>query len=262
MKFFRLTYTFPVLILLLLTILFSTVYADPRARNQHIYMPVTVGGSSTGCDLPQDNFASLSVTASPQTGDLQTDEDVNLAYRGWAPTTAAHQLVDLGPVWDKKAPQFPSMFADRRTARISSVYQRYRWDPTCDCPKDTYSPWDVTVLGLAVKPGETIYTPDSKYDIGGGYEYQVMFASNTGITLYIGRDDDFNGYVVHIEDICVDRDLLHKYQKLDDAGRRSLPALRGHQAFARALGAEIKVAVRDTGHFLDPRSRNDWWQGR
>jgi hypothetical protein len=29
-----------------------------------------------------------------------------------------------------------------------------------------------------------------------------------------------------------------------------------------AVGSEIQVAVRDTGSFMDPRSRNDWWQGR
>jgi hypothetical protein len=56
--------------------------------------------------------------------------------------------------------------------------------------------------------------------------------------------------------------LLALYQQSDAAGRYNLPVLRGHQAFGKALGGEIQIAIRDWGGFLDPRSRNDWWQGR
>ena len=38
-----------------------------------------------------------------------------------------------------------------------------------------------------------------------------------------------------------------------------LPALRAEQAFGRARGDEIMVSIRDTGSFMDPRSRKDWW---
>lgn len=264
MKSTRFLLLFPFVFALLLFIVSGTAVADPQGRSRRFFMPVVSAGapSPINCDLNNSNYGILSVTGSPQKGDPETDENMNLGYRGYEPANAALKLVTLGPVWDKKAPQLPGMFADQRTARISRAYQRYRWDSDCDCPKDTYSPWDATVIGLAVKPGEKIFTPDSGYDIGGGYEYQVMYAGDSGITLYIGRDDDYHGYVVHIEDVCVDPDLLKLYRKLHKAGREELPALRGHQAFGRALSSEIKVAVRDTGHFLDPRSRNDWWQGR
>ena len=33
-------------------------------------------------------------------------------------------------------------------------------------------------------------------------------------------------------------------------------------AVGRARGNEIQVAIRDTGRFMDPRTRKDWWQGR
>lgn len=264
MKTIRLFHVSPILIILLLSGLSGAVGAEPQVNKGRSYLPIVTQGMENAsiCDLPKDNYASLSVQGSPQKGDPETDEDMNLAYRGYAREDAARSLVKLGPVWDKKAPQFPGMFADRRTPRMSNTYQRYRWDSDCDCRKDTYSPYDTTVLGLVVKPGETIYTPDSGYDIGSGYEYQVMYAGDTGITLYIGRDDDFHGYVVHIEDVCVDPDLLKLYRKLHQAGRKSLPVLRGHQPFGAAFDDEITVAVRDSGHFLDPRSRNDWWQGR
>ena len=81
-------------------------------------------------------------------------------------------------------------------------------------------------------------------------------------TLHIGREDEFPGYVIHIEDVCTDPELLALYRQLHAAGRGELPALRGHQPFGVALGNEIKIAVRDTGSFMDPRARNDWWQGR
>jgi hypothetical protein len=42
----------------------------------------------------------------------------------------------------------------------------------------------------------------------------------------------------------------------------ALPALRPGQPIGRAPGSEIDAAIRDSGAFLDPRSRKDWWQGR
>jgi hypothetical protein len=115
---------------------------------------------------------------------------------------------------------------------------------------------------MAVAPAEIIRIPDSGHDIGGGRDAMVLYAEATRITLHVGREDSMAGYVIHIEDVCVEPDLLALYQASNAAGRHELPALTGRQPFGRALGNEIKIAVRDTGHFLDPRSRNDWWQGR
>ena len=67
---------------------------------------------------------------------------------------------------------------------------------------------------------------------------------------------------MHLEDVCIEPDLLAKYNSLHAAGRDSLPVLKGRQPFGRAISGEIKVAMRDSGHFLDPRSRNSWWIGR
>ena len=265
MKSNRLLLMIPAVIILLVTILAGTVGADPRAANGQIFMPFVTGGASipVSCDLPEKNYGTLSVHGPSQTGDPESNANVNLGYRGWEPVTADHKLITIDKSGkDPKAPQFPDMFADRRTATISGTYMRYRWDWDCNCPVDLKSSEEVTVLGLAVQQGETIYTPDSDYDIGDGYEYQVTYAGDSGITLYIGLDDDYNGYVVHIEDVCVDPDLVELFRDLHDDGRKELPALKGHQAFGKALSGEIKVAVRDTGHFLDPRSRNDWWRGR
>ncbi len=224
-----------------------TVYGPPPALN---------------CDIPNTHYTAFSIE-DPMSIDAETSPDLNLGYRGYAPTNAPLTLVTYATKNpDAKAPQLAAMFGDNRVPAFTNAYQRYRWDGDCNCPKDTYSPWPTTVLGMGVTPGETIYTPNSGYDIGGGYEYVVMYAGADDITLHIGIEDDTSGYVVHIDGVCTDPDLLALYQQLDDAGRGQLPVLRGHQAFGKAKGAEIQVAVRDSGHFLDPRSRGDWWQGK
>lgn len=238
--------------------------SSAEAQSKRYFLPAVVGGkpAAPSCDIPNTHYSSLTINGPALTANPERDEDLNLGYRGYAPTNAPRQLVVLGAVFDRNAPQFPGMFADRRTPALTGTYQRYRWDPNCDCRLDTYSRWEATVLGMGVTPGETIYTPDSGYDIGGGFEYMVMYAAESRVTLHVGREDEFHGYVIHIEDVCVDPDLVALYRQLHAAGRQELPVLRGHQPFGKALGQEIKIAVRDSGSFMDPRSRNDWWQGR
>lgn len=256
------------LLLMLVIIIPATVLAqeqpEQRRRTRLSYAPVIAAARqpTTSCAIPGQRYETLSVAGEPLNFDVSTDPDVNLGYRGYAKTTAALHLVELGPVHDPKAPQFATMFADGRVPRFVNAYQRYRWDEECDCPSDTYSPWDTTVLGMQVTPGETIHVPDSGHDIGGGRDVMVMYAEETRITFHIGREDDLAGYVMHIEDVCIEPSLLALYRSSNAAGRHELPALSGRQPFGRALGNEIKIAVRDTGHFLDPRSRNDWWQGK
>ena len=90
-----------------------------------------------------------------------------------------------------------------------------------------------------------------------------MYAERTRISLHYARNDYIApGYGIHVENVCVDPTLLAKYQQADAAGRGSLPALKNWQVFGTSIGGEVDVAIRDTGTFMDPRSRKDWWQGR
>lgn len=244
--------------------------ADEDARRHKLFMPLAAGSKRNppppppplNCDVPGTSYMSLSVIGDSLTVNPDTDPNLNLGYRGYKRVDAPLKLVELGPVWDPKAPQLPGMFGDRRTPRFTNTYQRYNWDASCNCRGDAESRWDATVLGMGVARGETIYTPDSGYDIQDGYEYLVLYAGESDLTLHVGREDEFFGYVVHIDGVCTDPDLLALYRQRHAEGRRYLPALRGHQPFGVALDGEIQVAVRDTGSFMDPRSRNDWWQGR
>jgi hypothetical protein len=70
------------------------------------------------------------------------------------------------------------------------------------------------------------------------------------------------GYTVHVEGVTIAPDLLTLYQQLNSAGRSSLPALKEYQPIGAARASEILVAIRDTGTFMDPRSRKDWWRDK
>ena len=116
---------------------------------------------------------------------------------------------------------------------------------------------------MRTTPGEIIRLPVAGYDVGGGYGALVLYAEPTRLTLKYTREDDVvAGYTIHLENICVDANLLAKYRSLNAAGRAELPALRPGQPLGRASGHQIDAAIRDSGSFLDPRSRKDWWQGR
>ncbi|MEW5720541.1 MAG: hypothetical protein AB1817_18095, partial [Chloroflexota bacterium] len=141
-------------------------------------------------------------------------------------------------------------------------YRVNDWDWSCNCRAAPISDPEVTLLGVAVAPGESIRVPTAGSDIGGGNQVMVLYADAERITLVYTRNDNVTtGYAIHIEDIVIAPELLALYQQLNDAGRANLPALRAGQPFAQARGNEIKIAIRDAGAFMDPRSRKDWWRG-
>ena len=213
--------------------------------------------------IPGESYGVLSVLPPPTDRPAEEHADLNLALRGYEPTDAYKGLVDYSGGTDPNAPQLPGLFADDRTGTFSNVYQVHHWDWGCNCRGSLITDPEVTLVGLQVTPGETIHVPHSGYDIGGGYQVLVLYASAERITLKYTREDNVVwGYTLHVEDVCVEPDLLALYQTWNDEGRSHLPALRAGQAFGRARRGEIGVAIRDTGAFMDPRSRKDWWQGR
>jgi len=189
--------------------------------------------------------------------------DLNLAIRGYASTAAELNLVDYSGASHAETPQLPGLFADNRTPTISSVYRVYDWDWSRNRRGNLITNWPVTLAGFAVTPGETIHVPGRGVTIGEGYEVLVLYVAPERITLKYTREDNIVlGYTIHVEGICVDPGLLDLYRRMNDAGRGRLPALRAGQVIGHACGNEIKVAIRDNGNFMDPRSRKDWWHGR
>ena len=228
------------------------------------YLPLVVKVTG-GCEaIPGAQYRSLDVDGPATSRPAEDHADLNLALRGYEVTDAYRGLgIIEGGADDPQAPQLCTLFADRRTPDFARVYQVHKWDWGCNCRGGLMTDPHATLAAWKVAPGEVLYLPDSGYDIGGGYEALVLYASEERITLkYTLEDDVVSGYTIHVEDVCVEPSLLALYRAWDEAGRGELPALLGGQPFGRALGTEIRVAIRDNGSFLDPRSRRDWWQVR
>lgn len=213
--------------------------------------------------------------------------DKNLALRSYAAVSEAAVLVSYGKGDSKQPPQFATLFNPDRMPTLSGTYRANHWNwaspPNPGSRSNPITSPPVTVLGLETTPGEVLEAPTHGRDLGspwGKGGSVVIFADEDSITLKFTREDSAAvGYTVHIDNICVDPNLLALYNSLDNADRNStgtgsgnkprdsstdysLPGLRPGQPFGTARDSEIRVAIVDTGAFQDPRSRDDWWQIR
>ncbi len=226
-----------------------------------VYLPLTASPTSACAPIPGVSYGTLDPEGGPTDRPAEQHADLNLALRGYEPTNAYAGLVVYNTPHDPGAPQLNTLFADQRLPTFPGVYQVYDWDWDCNCRAGLAPDPEVTLIGMGVAPGEVLHMPDSGYDIGSGYEALVLYASEERITVKYTREDNVvYGYTLHVENICVEPSLLALYVAWNNAGRGRLPALRSGQPFGRARGSAIVVAIRDTGTFMDPRSRYDWWR--
>lgn len=230
--------------------------AAPAAR---VYLPLVMR-RLTSPGQPPVRYETLPVFSAPTDRPAEEHPDLNLALRGYAPTDAARSLVDYGGATDDHAPRLTGLFSPPRTPQIRGVYRVYAWDWSGDAPGAPIASPPVTLIALQATRGEALHLPPSGYDIGSGYQALVLYAAPHRLTLRYTREDNVvTGYTLHIEGLDVHPALLATYRAADAAGRGSLPALRAGQAVGVAADAEIGVAIRDAGTFMDPRSRKDWW---
>jgi hypothetical protein len=226
-----------------------------------VYLPV-ISKPEDVCRPTGERYGTLEIT--PETLSAETHPDINLAVRGYTPTAAFLGLVDLGNTRND-GPQLAGIFSAPHLPSFTAVYQVYNWDGTKNQPGEPIDDPVVTLADLATVPGELIRVPDRigpDAFIAGNYKASVLYASADRLTLkYTSEDNMIAGYGLHLENICVDADLLALYQQSNDAGRHELPALRAGQAIGRARSDYVGVVVRDSGGFLDPRSHYDWWRG-
>jgi hypothetical protein len=225
-----------------------------------LHLPVLL--RSTVCPpLPAQNYVILSADLPGPTMPVEAHPDHNLAVRGYEVTDEYRGLVQYDGNHDPLAPQLAGLFSAPRLPSFVSTYQVHDWDwgqmrqgPVITVPR-------VSALGLKTTPGETLHVPESGYTIGSGCEVLVIYATGDRIALKYTREDNVvQGYTLHIDHICVDPALLALYRACSDAGRGYLPALRPRQSLGRARSDEVVVAIVDSGTFLDPRSRLDWWR--
>ena len=208
------------------------------------------------------SYGSLDVDGPATDRPAEVHADLNLALRGYTPVDGYLGLIDYDGGADPGAPQLAGLFATPRAPDIREVHAVYDWNWATNSRGDPIASPPVTLMELAATAGETIHTPDSGYTLGSGYEALVLYASTQRITLKYTRNDNVvHGYTLHIEGICVEPSLLTLYEAWNDIGRGQLPALAAGQPLGRARGSTIGVAIRDSGAFMDPRSRKDWWRG-
>ncbi len=194
--------------------------------------------------------------------------DININLRGLTPTDGTKGLIEFDHPLDSKAPQLSTLLEGNPEPAVKSLYQLHEWDSIVnkpsnallnipnDAPSGGYAP----VVGFGTNAGQSVLVPQSGYDIGGGYQAVILYATDNSISLKYTPDSDVVvGYTVQLDNIQVDPQLLALYQKADSAGRTQLPALPGGYKIGVAKGDELRVAVRDTGAFMDPRWRADWW---
>ena len=228
-----------------------------------VYLPLVAASGAACQPIWSETYEAIPVDPPPTDRPAEQHADLNLALRGYVPTDGYLGLVDYGGTADPRAPQLPGLFADQRTATFASVHQVHDWNWSCNCRGDPIVTPVVTLARLAVDRGEILYVPDSGYTIGSGHEVLVLYATPERVTLKYTRNDNVvHGYTLHLEGICVEPRLMALYQAWNQAGRSLLPALQAGQAIGRARAGTVGAAIRDSGTFLDPRSRKDWWQGR
>ncbi len=224
-----------------------------------------------GCPTSSSaSFETIPFTGAPADHPDYLHGDLNLSLRGYAAASASLNLVDYSGGVDGGAPQLAGLFSPNQYPGISAAYQVNDWNWACGtdgCRGDPLATWPTTLIGLQTTPGQAVSIPERNAEIyGGGYIAIVLYAEERRLTLGYTRDDTVaNGYAVHLENVCVDPNLLALYQAQVDAnGWRStgkLPALKNNQTLGVAFGEEIQAAIRDRGSFMDPRSRKDWWWG-
>jgi hypothetical protein len=216
--------------------------------------------SGSCATIPGENYRQTWIIPPPTDRPAETHPDLNLSIRGYAPTNARKDFVFYRGGTDEMAVQLSGLFGDDRPASISSVYRVYDWDWTSHRRGGLLSDPDVTLMGLAVSPGDIIRLPPSGRTIGEGYHALVLYADSTSLTIKYTREDTVvSGYTIHLGNICPEPRLLALYQNCNASGRLRLPALRNGHALGRASGSELLVAIRDNGDFMDPRSGKEWW---
>lgn len=246
----------------------SPPYTFTVQATMWVYLPFMVRSDCAGSSAASYNLIPIDGKRADRPDYLHAD--LNLSMRGYELTSGSLSLVNYSGSTDANAPQLAGLFEPNRFSGISSVYQVYNWNWACGaqgCRGPLITTPPVTLMSLIAGAGVSIYLPERSPDIyGGGYKAMVLYAEERRITLgYTRQDTVANGYAIHLEDLCVDPNLLTLYRaQVDGNGFHAtgwLPGLKNNQSIGTALNSEIKVTVRDRGTFMDPRSRKDWWQG-
>jgi hypothetical protein len=249
--------------------IYSSVTAAP-AITHTIYLPLIARQPAPEIVCPSSSAATWGAMQPLQSfiSGAAGSPDLNMTVRGWYGVDEFLGFVryayppDEPP--DTVHPLLLSNIAGSTVSAFVSTQQANDWDWSgCNCgvPRSP-SPYPVTMLGLHTTPGQPLKIARRNLPVDpAGFKAMVLYADAGQLALkYTAEDRVDNGYLVHLVNLCVDPNLVDLYQRLDAEGRRWLPAVDDGSVVGIARGGEVNVIVRDSGAFMDPRSRQDWWQ--
>ncbi len=248
------------------------------------YLPITIGGtgiitSTNGCAITSTaSYDLIGIQGGYYKNNTLTDEnsDMRLSVLGYMATQIAMNapltLVNYNGPADQNAPRLHGVFEPNRIPVFKKNYQRRDWKwnenapPPYGTPAGANNDWPVSVLEMGASQGENIFIPERAINNSTlNTQAIVLYADDDEVTLHYGDQDRVDsGYTVYLANFCVDPQLTALYRaqlKGDKRSTGNLPALRNNQKIGTARFDYVTVAIRDSGPFLDPRSRKDWWQG-
>ena len=242
----------PILVLaILLFFIFLAVLAVQTTKN------FTSKAESYTCpSTSTQNYDHLHVVSDyPRAGNVEQNTEINLSTRGYTEVNEKTDLVDYGGDTDPvMPPSLGTMFS--HTPVIVKTYKVYKAGT-----KVIEERWPVNLIGIATSPGENIVAPKAGREIGGGNVLMLIYATQTQATLVHGLGEHpSDGYFIHLDNFCVDPNLLTSYNSDNAGGRTVMPVLKPGQVIGYGNGSDIRIAIRDSGDWMDPRARKDWWQ--
>ena len=187
-----------------------------------------------------------------------------------------------GGAVDSKMNGFMGSMFGYKPAKLSAAYD-VSYGGSAPQGNDTAIKGDAPVLEIPTEAGTTtVKVPSTGYDIGGGYEAMVVFASSDRVAIHIGRHEYFvgsgqnncnggtcsGGYWIYVKGICVDKQIQQAYDSVKSAQQAAgadknpiqLPMVRPGQILGKATGTSVIVGVRDNGPFITT-SKPVYWEG-
>lgn len=190
-------------------------------------------------------------------------------------------FTDAAGAVDSKMNGFMGRMFGYKPNRLADAYfMKYR--PGTPRGADTLVKGSAPALRVPTNPGDPVMMPDTGYSIGGNMEAMVVFAASDRITLHIGRHEYFagtggnncnggpcsGGYWIYIRGICVDQQIVNKYNEIKGAQEAAaadknpiqLPMVEANRILGRAAGNSVEVVVRDNGPLISV-FKPVYWQG-
>ncbi|OGK21173.1 hypothetical protein A2866_00165 [Candidatus Roizmanbacteria bacterium RIFCSPHIGHO2_01_FULL_39_8] len=233
--------------------------------------PTGGGGGNLSCPTTSSQaYTSMRVNANDPNRiqrPVESSPDVNLRKRGWVEVDESKELQSRNGNNDGLDPLMPPQISSLYNGPIPSIiktYRIYEWDFQNNkslAPQTASPKFKVHMIGLAANSGQQLYGLKAGRSIGDGKVFQVLYATKNDIlfTHSGGSDNLEDGYLYYFIDICVDPNLLARYQSDNSGGRQQLPVIATGQIFGTATSSDPKVVYRDSGSFVDPRAKEDLW---